>query len=128
MIAHGPPTPHGLAFRPRDYISSTIPLLWPSPSLLSFRFDIHRNLRSLSFDHCFVPAVTVSVKRLKLVLYKRVRSLLLSFILTTSLIALEPIFRVVDKPDFQGFRKWSDIRSLRRPRQLNTYLWRSASP
>src|SRR6266536_1097279 len=58
MIAHGPPTPHGLAFRPRDYISSTIPLLWPSPSLLSFRFDIHRNLRSLSFDHCFVPAVT----------------------------------------------------------------------
>ncbi len=44
----------------RDYISSTIPLLWPSPSLLSFRFDIHRNLRSLSFDHCFVPAVTRS--------------------------------------------------------------------
>ncbi len=70
----------------------------------------------------------VSAKRLKLALYKRVRSLLLSFILTTSPIALEPIFGVVDKPDFRGFRKWSDIRSLRRPRQLNTYLWRSASP
>ncbi len=45
----------------------------------------------------------VSVKRLKLALYKRVKSLLLSFILTTSPIALEPIFRVVDKLDFQGF-------------------------
>ncbi len=45
----------------------------------------------------------VSAKRLKLALYKRVRSLLLSFILTTSPIALEPILRVVDKLDFQGF-------------------------
>ncbi len=45
----------------------------------------------------------VSAKRLKLVLYKRVRSLLLSFILTTSLIALEPMLGVVDKLDFQGF-------------------------
>ncbi len=42
----------------------------------------------------------VSVKRLKLTLYKRVRSLLLSFILTTSLIALESILRVVNKLDF----------------------------
>ncbi len=42
----------------------------------------------------------VSVKRLKLALYKRVRSLLLSFILTTSPIALEPILRVVNKLDF----------------------------
>ncbi len=42
----------------------------------------------------------VSIKRLKLALYKRVRSLLLSFILTTSSIALEPILRVVNKLDF----------------------------
>ncbi len=45
----------------------------------------------------------VSVKRLKLAFYKRVKSLLLSFILITSLIALEPILRVVNKLDFQGF-------------------------
>ncbi len=42
----------------------------------------------------------VSIKRLKLALYKRVKSLLLSFILTTSPIALEPILRVVNKLDF----------------------------
>ncbi len=42
----------------------------------------------------------ISIKRLKLTLYKRVRSLLLSFILITSLIALEPILRVVNKLDF----------------------------
>ncbi len=42
----------------------------------------------------------VSTKRLKLALYKRVRSLLLFFILTTSPIALEPILRVVNKLDF----------------------------
>ncbi len=42
----------------------------------------------------------ISIKRLKLVLYKRVRSLLLSFILTISPIALESILRVVNKLDF----------------------------
>ncbi len=42
----------------------------------------------------------VSVKRLKLTLYKRVRSFLLFFILTISSIVLEPILRVVNKLDF----------------------------
>ncbi len=42
----------------------------------------------------------VSVKRLKLALYKRVKSFLLSFILITSPIALEPILRVINKLDF----------------------------
>ncbi len=42
----------------------------------------------------------VSIKKLKLVLYKRIKSLLLFFILITSLIALEPILRVINKLDF----------------------------
>ncbi len=50
-----------------------------------------------------ISSRVVSVKRLKLALYKRVRSLLLSFILTTSPITLEPMLRVVNKLDFQGF-------------------------
>ncbi len=47
-----------------------------------------------------ISSYIISVKRLKLTLYKRVRSFLLSFILITSLIALEPIFKVVNKLDF----------------------------
>ena len=45
----------------------------------------------------------MSTERLKLALDKRVRPLLLSFILTTSPIALEPMLGVVDKLDFRGF-------------------------
>ncbi len=47
-----------------------------------------------------ISSRVISVKRLKLILYKRVRSLLLSFILITSLITLEPILRVINKLDF----------------------------
>ncbi len=47
-----------------------------------------------------ISSYIISIKRLKLTLYKRVKSFLLSFILITSLITLKLILRVINKLDF----------------------------
>ncbi len=47
-----------------------------------------------------ISSYIISIKRLKLTLYKRVKFFLLFFILITSLITLEPILKVINKLDF----------------------------
>ncbi len=47
-----------------------------------------------------ISSYIISIKRLKLTLYKRVKSFLLFFILIINLITLELIFKVINKLDF----------------------------
>ena len=47
-----------------------------------------------------ISSYIISVKRLKLTLYKKVKSFLLFFILITSLITLELILRIINKLNF----------------------------